>query len=68
MKNDSESFPLNKIKDISLAESEDTDGNPVYRIELKLKTKINASLTELWINNKEGLQNTIDTIKEFLKN
>jgi len=68
MKKESERFPLNEIKDISLAESEDTDGDPVYRIELQLKSGNKTSLTELWINHKEGLQKNIETINEFLQN
>ena len=68
MRNEMEKHLLDKIEDIILVESEDSEGDPVYRIELKLKSEKNASLTELWINNKEGLQKTIDTIKDFLRN
>lgn len=66
MRNEIEEHRLDDIGDIILVESEDTDGDPVYRIELKLKTEKNTSLTELWINNKKGLQEIIDTIKDFL--
>jgi hypothetical protein len=68
MRNEIEKYSLDNIEDIILIESEDSEGDPVYRIELKLKSEKNASLTELWINNKEGLQKTIDTIKDFLRN
>lgn len=68
MKNEIEKHLLDNIEEIMLVESEDSEGDPVYRIELKLKSEKNASLTELWINNKEGLQKTIDTIKNFLRN
>jgi len=68
MKNEIEKHLLDNIEEIMLVESEDSEGDPVYRIELKLKSEKNASPTELWINNKEGLQKTIDTIKNFLRN
>lgn len=68
MRNEIEKYRLNNIEDVILIESKDTDGDPVYRIELKLKTEKHARLTELWMHNKEGLQNIIDTIKAFLKN
>ena len=67
MRNEVEKYRLNNIEDIILIESEDTDGDPVYRIKLKIKYERNASLTELWIHNKEGLQQIIDTIKAFLR-
>src|SRR4030066_1728254 len=62
MRNEVEKYRLNNIEDIILIESEDTDGDPVYRIKLKIKYERNASLTELWIHNKEGLQQTINPI------
>ena len=67
MKNEIEKYMLNNIEDIILIESKDTDGDPVYRVELKIKYEKNVSLTELWINNKEGLQKDIDSIKNFLR-
>lgn len=68
MRNEIEKYRLNNIEDVIFIESNDTDGDPVYRLELKIKYEKNASLTELWVHNKEGLQNIMDTIKEFLKN
>lgn len=68
MRNEVEKYRLNNIEDVMLVESKDTDGDPVYCVELKIKYEKNVSLTELWVHNKEGLQNIIDTIKEFLKN
>ena len=68
MRNEVEKYRLDNIEDIILIESEDTDGDPVYRLKLKIKYERNASLTELWIHNKEGLQQMIDTIKAFLRN
>ena len=67
MRNEVEKYRLDNIEDIILIESEDTDGDPVYRLKLKIKYERNASLTELWIHNKEGLQQMIDTIKAFLR-
>jgi len=67
MRNEIEKYRLDDIADFKLVESKDTDGDPVYRIELQLKSENKASLTELWINNKEGLQKDIDCIKNFLE-
>ena len=68
LRNKVEKYRLNNIEDIILIESKDTDGDPVYRVELKIKYEKNVSLTELWAHNKEGFQKTIDTINNFLKN
>lgn len=67
MKNEIEKYRLNNIEDIILIKSKDTDGDPVYRVELKIKYEKNVSLTELWVHNKEGLQQDIDCIKNFLR-
>ena len=67
MRNEIEKYRLDDIADFKLVESKDTDGDPVYRIELQLKSGNKASLTELWINNKDGLQKDIDCIKNFLE-
>ena len=68
MRNEIEKYRLGDIADFKLVESKDTDGDPVYRIELQLKSGNKASLTELWINHKKGLQKNIETINEFLQN
>ena len=67
MRNEIENYRLNNIEDVTLIESKDTDGDPVYRVELKIKYEKNVSLTELWVHHKEGLQQIIDTIKVFLR-
>ncbi|MDZ7623687.1 MAG: hypothetical protein U5J96_04460 [Ignavibacteriaceae bacterium] len=68
MRNEIEKHLLNNIEEIILVESEDSEGDPVYRIELQLKNENKTNLTELWINHKEGLQKNIDTINDFLQN
>lgn len=68
MRNEIEKYALDDIEDIILVESEDSEGDPVYRIELHTKSENKTNLTELWINHKEGLQKNIDTIKDFLNN
>lgn len=67
MRNEIEKYSLNDIDDVVLVESEDSERDPVYRIELLLKGGNKTNLTELWINHKEGLQKNLDTIKEFLR-
>jgi hypothetical protein len=66
MRNEIEKYRLGDIADFKLVESEDSEGDPVYRIELQLNGGNRTNLTELWINNKEGLQKDIDSIKNFL--
>jgi len=68
LRNKVEKYRLNNIEDVILIESKDIDGDPVYRVEIKIKYEKNVSLTELWVHNKEGFQKTIDTINNFLKN
>ena len=67
MRNEIEKYRLGDIADFKLIESEDSEGDPVYWIELQLKGGNKTNLTELWINNKEVLQKDIDSIKNFLK-
>jgi hypothetical protein len=68
MRNEVKKYRLNNIEDIIIIESRDTDGDPVYRLELKIKYEKNVSVTELWVHNKEALQQIIKTIKDFLNN
>lgn len=66
MRNETETYKLNELRDLIIAESQDSEGDPVYHIELKLKTEKRVPLSKLWINNKPVLEDTVAKIKEFL--
>ena len=66
MKYETQKYPLNEIKDITIKESKDDDGDPIYAIGMILKSGSAISLTKLWLRNKEELQKNIDDIKNFL--
>lgn len=66
IRNDIETYMLDEIKDIIIAESSDSDGDPVFRTELSFKTGKKIPLSLLWIQNKDAQENTVKLIKEFL--
>ena len=66
MKNETEKYPLNEIKDVTIKESKDDDGDPIYAVEMILKSGSVIRLTKLWLRDKEGLQKNINDIKSFL--
>lgn len=66
MRNETETYKLKEVRDIIIAESQDSEGDPVYQIELKLFTEKRVPLSKLWINNKPALEETVKKIKDFL--
>ncbi len=66
IRNEKETYELDEIKEILVEVSTDSDGDPVYRTELMLKTGKKIPLSLLWIQNKEALEKTVKLIKEFL--
>lgn len=67
MRNESESYRLDEIIDITIEESKDSDGDPVYRTELKLGTQKAVPLSMIWINNKPVQEENLLVIREFLR-
>jgi len=43
LRNKVEKYRLNNIEDVILIESKDIDGDPVYRVEIKIKYEKNVS-------------------------
>ena len=63
--NNVEKYPFQEILEVKLAESKDSDGDSVFIIEMKLRLGKTVKLTHLWIQNKDELQNNLDTINGF---
>jgi hypothetical protein len=65
MRNETESYPLNEIINIEIKESKDDEGDPIFSVEMKLKSAKPVSLTKTWLRNKEELQKVVDEINDF---
>jgi hypothetical protein len=68
MKNVTENYRLSEIKDVVLDETTDPDGDPFYRIALKLNRDKQVLLFSTGLHHKETQQKNIDLIKGFLRN
>ena len=68
MKNITETYRLSEIADVVLAETTDSDGDPFYRIALKLKRDKQVLLFSTGLHNKEAQQKNVELIKNFLRN
>jgi hypothetical protein len=66
MKNEIENYPLTEIIDIIINESTDDEGSPIFSVEIKLMSGKKASITKVWLRNKEDLEKNIVKIKDFV--
>ena len=57
MKNETETYKLNDIADVVLDKTVDSEGDPYYRIALKLKTEKQVLLFSTGLHNEESQQN-----------
>jgi hypothetical protein len=67
LRNETEVHKLRDITDITIEESKDSEGDPVYRTELKFRTHKPVPLSMLWINNKPVQEENLKVIKELLR-
>lgn len=68
MKNETETYKLNDIADVVLDKTVDSEGDPYYRIALKLKAEKQVLLFSTGLHNEESQQKNADLIKSFLLN
>jgi hypothetical protein len=68
MKNVTENYRLSEIKDVVLDETTDSEGDPFYRIALKLNRDKQVLLFSTGLHDKETQQKNVDVIKNFLRN
>lgn len=68
MKNVTENYRLSEIADVVLDETTDSDGDPFYRIALKLNRDKQVLLFSTGLHDRETQQKNIDLIKGFLEN
>ena len=66
MKNETEKYQLTEIKNIVVVESKDSDGDPIFSVNIKLKTEKSPGLTKIWLRNKEHLEKISEEIKQFM--
>ncbi len=67
MRNVTETYRLSEIADVVLDETTDSDGDPFYRIALKLNRDKQVLLFSTGLHDKEGQQKNVELINEFLK-
>jgi hypothetical protein len=68
LKKETENYRLREIEDVVIDESVDSDGDPFYRIALKLKYDKQVNLSSVGGHDKATQQKTADLIKSFIKN
>lgn len=68
MKNVTETYRLNEIADVVLDETTDSDGDPFYRIALKLNRDKQVLLFSTGLHDKQTQQKNVELIKRFLEN
>ena len=67
MKNETETYKLTEITDVVLDETIDSEGDPFYKVTLKLKDDKLILLFSTGLHDKESQQKKVDLIKNFLK-
>jgi hypothetical protein len=61
-----QSYKLSSIQCVYLLESEDTDGDPVYKITMQLADGKEVSLSQLWLHNSAQLEGSLARLGEYM--
>jgi hypothetical protein len=61
-----QSYSLSSIQYVYLLESEDTDGDPVYKISMRLADGQELPLSHLWLHNSAQLEGGLARLSEYL--
>jgi hypothetical protein len=68
LKDETETYELSEIDDVVIDESVDSEGDPFYRVALKLKDQRQINLSSVGGHDRNTQQKNIDLIKNFLLN
>ena len=61
-----QSYSLTGIQCVYLLESEDTDGDPVYKLSIQLADGQELPLSHLWLQNSAQLEGSLASLSEFV--
>jgi hypothetical protein len=61
-----QSYSLSSIHCVYLLESEDTDGDPVYKISMRLADGQELPLSHLWLHNSVQLEGSLARLSVYL--
>ena len=68
LKDETETYKLSEIEDVVIDESVDSEGDPFYRVALKLKDQRQINLSSVGGHDRDTQQKNVDVIKNFLRN
>jgi hypothetical protein len=68
LKDETETYKLSEIEDVVIDESVDSDGDPFYRVALKLTKDKQINLSSIGGHDRNVQQKNADVIKIFIKN
>jgi hypothetical protein len=68
LKDETENYKLSEIEDVVIDESVDSEGDPFYRVALKLKDQRQTNLSSVGGHDRNTQQKNADVIKNFLRN
>ncbi len=60
------SYSLSSIGCIYLLESEDTDGDPVYKLSMQLEDGVEVPLSHLWLHSSAQLEGSLERLGVYL--
>jgi hypothetical protein len=66
LKDETETYKLSKIEDVVIDESVDSEGDPFFRVAIKLKDKRQINLSSTGGHDRDKQQKNADLIKTFL--
>jgi hypothetical protein len=61
-----QNYSLSSIRCVYLLESEDTDGDPVYKISMQLADGQELPLSHLWLPNSAQLEGSLARLSEYM--
>jgi hypothetical protein len=61
-----QSYSLSSIRCVYLLESEDTDGDPVYKISIQVADGHELPLSHLWLHNSAQLEGSLAHLSEYM--
>lgn len=68
LKDETETYKLSEIEDVVIDESVDSEGDPFYRVALKLKDQRQINFSSVGGHDRDAQQKNVDVIKNFLRN
>ena len=66
LRREEQSYSLSSIQCVYLLESEDVDGDPVYKLSMQLADGQELPLSHLWLHNSAQLEGSLVSLSEYM--